>query len=124
MNQTTEAQHTPQGLIAKVTYDLIVETNERLSKLAYSEGLTKKQLKAINKAWSALSEIVNVDTQDDDDPFIWPEHIDRKGEPPRQLRPVVGVSCVPDQPRQRDTHTHNLPNPQTKNNIPLAGYKK
>ena len=70
MNKTTEAQHTPQGLIAKVTYDLIVETNERLSKLAYSEGLTKKQLKAINKAWSALSEIVNADTQDDDDPFI------------------------------------------------------
>ena len=69
MNNTTEAQHTPQGLIAKVTYDLIVETNERLSKLAYSEGLTKKQLKAINKAWSTLSEIVNSDTQDDDDPF-------------------------------------------------------
>jgi hypothetical protein len=68
MNQTTEAQHTPQGLIAKVTYDLIVETNERLSKLAYSEGLTKKQLKAINKAWVELSKINEADA-DDDDPF-------------------------------------------------------
>lgn len=62
MNETTEtipATYTAvNGLIPKVTYDLIVETNERLSKLAYSEGLTKKQLKAINKAWSVLSAIV------------------------------------------------------------------
>jgi hypothetical protein len=68
--ETTEAINTPLGLIPKETYDLIVETNERLSKLAYSEYLTKKQLKAINKAWSALSKIVNSDTQDDEeDPF-------------------------------------------------------
>jgi len=70
MNDTITAKHTSQGLIAKETYDLIVEANESLSKLAYSEGLTKKQLKAINKAWSALSEIVNSDTAEDDDPFI------------------------------------------------------
>ena len=72
MNETTEtipAKHTTQGLIAKVTYDLIVEANERLSKLACSEGLTKKQLRAINKAWSALSAIVESEPQADDDPF-------------------------------------------------------
>ena len=71
MNDTITATYTAvNGLIPKATYDLIVEANERLSKLAFSEGLTKKQLKAINKAWSALSEIVNSDTAEDDDPFI------------------------------------------------------
>ena len=73
MNETTEtipATYTAvNGLIPKVTYDLIVEANERLSKLACSEGLTKKQLRAINKAWSALSAIVESEPQADDDPF-------------------------------------------------------
>ena len=70
MNETITAKHTTQGLIAKETYDLIIEANERLSKLAYSEGLTKKQKRAINKAWSALSAIVESEPEADDDPFI------------------------------------------------------
>ena len=69
MNKTTTAQYTSQGLIAKETYDLIVETNTNLSKLAYSEGLTKKQLKAINKAWVELSKINEAD-EDEEDPFV------------------------------------------------------
>ena len=71
MNKTTTAQYTSQGLIAKETYDLIVETNTNLSKLAYSEGLTKKQLKAINKAWVELSKINEADEDEDkEDPFV------------------------------------------------------
>ena len=68
MNNAITATYTKNGLIPKATYELIVEANERLSKLAYSEGLTKKQLKAINRAWSALSAIVESEPADDD-PF-------------------------------------------------------
>ena len=65
--KTTEAINTPLGLIPKETYDLIVDTNASLSSLAYCEYLTKKQLKAINKAWAELSKINEAD--EDEDPF-------------------------------------------------------
>ena len=72
MNETTEtipATYTAvNGLIPKVTYDLIATTTDNLGALLYSEGLTKKQKRAIAKAHKALNALV-VYPQDEEDPF-------------------------------------------------------
>jgi len=71
MNQTTEtipATYTAvNGLIAKVTYDLIATTTDNLGALLYHDGLTNKQKRAIAKAHKALNALVVY--PQDDDPF-------------------------------------------------------
>jgi hypothetical protein len=51
----------------------VVQTLSHVALLTYTDGyseLTKKQQRAINKAWKALTEVIESTVTDDDDPFI------------------------------------------------------
>ena len=71
--KTTTATYTNNGLIPKCLYDQVVQTLSHVALLTYtdgySEGLTKKQQRAINKAWKALTEIVESAVTDEDSLF-------------------------------------------------------
>jgi hypothetical protein len=75
--KTTTAVHINKGLVPKELYDQVLMTCSHIALLTftegYSEGLTKSQQRAINKAWKVLSTImseVSDNNDDDDDPFI------------------------------------------------------
>ena len=71
--KTTTATYANNKLIPKDLYDQVVQTISHVALLAYtdgfSEGLTKKQQRAINKAWRALTEIVESVVTDEDSLF-------------------------------------------------------
>ena len=71
--KTTIAHYTINGLIPKCLYDQVVQTLSHVALLTCTDGyseLTKKQQRAINKAWKALTEVIESTVTDDDDPFI------------------------------------------------------
>ena len=70
--KTTIAHYTINGLIPKCLYAQVVQTLSHVALLTYTDGyseLTKKQQRAINKAWKALTEVVESVSTDEDSLF-------------------------------------------------------